>query len=472
MDEKGFLLGVTKRTKRVFSKQLWEQKKVTAALQDGNREWITILACVCADGSSIDPAVIFEGRSGLHDSWVRDLEVGKHQIFCATSESGWSNNQLALAWVEQLFDRLTKVKAKRDFRLLLLDGHGSHITPDFIDYCHRHRILLAIFPPHATHSLQPLDVVLYKPLSTGYSDAISDFLHRSQGLLQVQKSDFIRLFWQAYTQTFTTNNILSSFRSTGIHPPDPEVVLKRFKISTPRPGIDPELGQHGDGDTWRELSHLFDAAVSDKSTVAARRLNLALHSLQIRNELLRRENDELRDEISTKKRPKKHKKVLDLQQHQEYESTAMVWSPRSIREARARERVRQQQEESDKRKKQRDKEFKAANAILRKKLVEEAKKSREIQKVEREKERQAKAAQLAAARAQKAQERAAATTKKLQDRESKAKRKALVSQNQNPTKRRRVVGDKSGGVNTESTAKPPTKTTMRGRNIKLPKKFE
>ena len=51
MDEKGFLLGKTSRTKRFFSKQLWEQKKVTAALQDGSREWITILATICADGS-------------------------------------------------------------------------------------------------------------------------------------------------------------------------------------------------------------------------------------------------------------------------------------------------------------------------------------------------------------------------------------------------------------------------------------
>ncbi|KAF1839325.1 hypothetical protein BDW02DRAFT_575424 [Decorospora gaudefroyi] len=34
MDEKGFLIGITSRSKRVFSKQLWEQKKVTEALQD------------------------------------------------------------------------------------------------------------------------------------------------------------------------------------------------------------------------------------------------------------------------------------------------------------------------------------------------------------------------------------------------------------------------------------------------------
>jgi hypothetical protein len=73
MDEKGFLLGHTSRTKRVFSKQLWEQKKVTAALQDGSRKWTTILACVCADGSDIDPAVIFEEKGAT--STRRDTAI-------------------------------------------------------------------------------------------------------------------------------------------------------------------------------------------------------------------------------------------------------------------------------------------------------------------------------------------------------------------------------------------------------------
>jgi hypothetical protein len=76
MDEKGFLIGKTSRSKRVFSKQLWQQKKVTAALQDGNREWITILGCVCADGSWLDPGVIFEAKGTLRDEWLRAITRG------------------------------------------------------------------------------------------------------------------------------------------------------------------------------------------------------------------------------------------------------------------------------------------------------------------------------------------------------------------------------------------------------------
>ena len=38
MDEKGFLTGITGRSKRVFNRAMWERKEVTASLQDGSRE--------------------------------------------------------------------------------------------------------------------------------------------------------------------------------------------------------------------------------------------------------------------------------------------------------------------------------------------------------------------------------------------------------------------------------------------------
>lgn len=68
MDEKGFIIGITARSKRVFTRAIWEQKERTAAIQDGNREWVTILACICGDGSSLPPALIYEGKAGIQSS--------------------------------------------------------------------------------------------------------------------------------------------------------------------------------------------------------------------------------------------------------------------------------------------------------------------------------------------------------------------------------------------------------------------
>jgi hypothetical protein len=158
MDEQGFHVGVAKRGKGVFSKASLGPK---AAVQDGNREWLTLLACVCASGESLPPVLVYQGTSGIQSGWVDAIEVGKHKIFFSNSESGWSNNDIDLAWLEQVFERFTKQKARRSYRLFILDGHGSHLTTEFIYFCDSNRILLAIFPPHSTHSLQPLDVVLF-----------------------------------------------------------------------------------------------------------------------------------------------------------------------------------------------------------------------------------------------------------------------------------------------------------------------
>ncbi|KAI1676492.1 DDE-1 domain containing protein [Pyrenophora tritici-repentis] len=163
MDEKGFFVGVTAGLKRVFTKLVWALKEHTAAFQDGNRDWITVLACVCASGESPPPALIYRGTSGIQSGWVDAVEIRKHTVFFSNSAPGWTNNDIGLAWLEQVFERCTKQKARQQYRLLILDGHGSHLTPDFIDFC---EILLMVFPPHSTDSLQPLDVVLFAPLAS------------------------------------------------------------------------------------------------------------------------------------------------------------------------------------------------------------------------------------------------------------------------------------------------------------------
>ncbi|KAK7178658.1 hypothetical protein PSPO01_15290 [Paraphaeosphaeria sporulosa] len=71
---------------------------------------------------------------------------------------------------------------------------------EFIDYGDANKILLAIFPPHSTHTLQVLDVVVFKSLST-------------QGLISVAKRDFFDLFWNAREASFTLNLIFWAFET-------------------------------------------------------------------------------------------------------------------------------------------------------------------------------------------------------------------------------------------------------------------
>jgi hypothetical protein len=85
-------------------------------------------------------------KRGHTIKWVEDIKAGEHKVFVSSSPTGWSNDDVGLAWLEQVFDRYTKQRSGR-WRLLILDGHGSHVTMEFIDYCDRHRIFLIILPP-------------------------------------------------------------------------------------------------------------------------------------------------------------------------------------------------------------------------------------------------------------------------------------------------------------------------------------
>ena len=467
MDEKGCLIGVVGRSKRVFSRRMWEKKEVTASLQDGSREWITLLACVCADGSALPPSLIYQATNkAIQSSWVEDIKAGKHGVHVSSSPSGWTNNDIGLAWLEQVFDRYTKAKARRSYRLLILDGHGSHITMDFIEYCDRNKILLAILPPHSTHTLQPLDVVLFKPFSSAYSAELTTYLQKSQGLVPIKKGDFFPLFWKAWISSFKEETILKSFKATGISPCNPEVILKRFTETTPdKQGSRESSTSVLSGSDWRKLDRLVRSVVEDQSSKNAQKLSHSLHHISVQNELLRCEINGLKEALLAKEKHKKKSKPLDLQQRQEYHGGAVFWSPRKVREARVRQCVKEQEDKEQKLQKAKTAESRKAAKQYKEKIAEEKRMAREAAKVAREKERAEKAAE-------RAREKEARSVAIALQSTQKGKRKALQPSTQSSKRRKRVVDDVAAKEASGAILAAPPKTTRRGRNVKLPSRFQ
>ena len=98
------------------------------------RSWSTFIECVCADGSMIEPAVIFKGKD-LQQQWFDDEchKIAGNWHFC-TSQKGWTDDRLAVSWLLDIF--VPEVEKKRkdpsDTALLILDGHGSHRTVSIV----------------------------------------------------------------------------------------------------------------------------------------------------------------------------------------------------------------------------------------------------------------------------------------------------------------------------------------------------
>jgi hypothetical protein len=233
-----------------------------------------VLASVCADGSTLPPTLIYQAKNGaIRDTWVESITSGEHAVHVVSSPSGWTNNDIGLSWIQQVFDRYTKEKCRRSYRLLILDGHGSHVTMDFIEYCHQNRILLAIFPPHSTHTLQPLDVVMFKPLSSAYSSELAHHQQQALGHLPIKKGDFFPLFWSAWIKSFKKETILKSFEATGIWPMNAEVILKRFNSTPTLSTMGQSVPSRLSPTDWIHIERLLRSAVHDGTSDQSKQLS-------------------------------------------------------------------------------------------------------------------------------------------------------------------------------------------------------
>jgi hypothetical protein len=123
------------------------------------------------------------------------------------------------------FDKQTWDKAQGQTRVLILDGHSSHYTPELLEYARDHNIMILGYPPHCTHALQGLDVVCFARMKETWKQVIIDFeaLHRAK----VTKADFTGLFGKAYQTAFTKETIEAAFRVTGVFPFDRSVITKK-----------------------------------------------------------------------------------------------------------------------------------------------------------------------------------------------------------------------------------------------------
>lgn len=374
---------------------------------------------------------------------------------------------MGLGWLQQVFDVNTKETARRKWRLLIVDGHGSHISRAFLTYCYLHKILVAIFPPHSTHTLQPLDVVLFKPLSSSYSKKLTQRFHSSKGLVPIKKGDFFPLFWDAWLMSFTENNISKAFEAVGIHPLNRNKILHRFKPKEPEASGSPATPpQQLEGANCRQIMRQFDSVVKDKRLPEAKALRQTIHHLAIQNELLHDENQGLIEALQVKKKQNKKSKALDLNKHTLDDWGGAQWhSPRQFGEARTRERIMKEQQHKDELEKAELKKLKAANKLYNDKMVEQKREAAAEAKVERDRK---KAEERKAIDARKEERR---IDKEKKDREKQLqlsqKGKRTASQSTAPKKKQKrgAAAARSGVVDAPRSLTPPPKYNSRGRKI-------
>ena len=132
-------------------------------------------------------------------------------------------------------------------------------------------LLLLVFPPDSTHTLQPLDVVMSAPLAGTYSRALSQFMDKCQRLSSITKWDFFHLFSIAWSVAFHSKNITKSFSATGLYPLDPHAILARFESNelTTGPSTSDSATSVLSASNWRKIERLLQKLVVDADDLRA-----------------------------------------------------------------------------------------------------------------------------------------------------------------------------------------------------------
>jgi hypothetical protein len=223
MDETGYFAGTVKQSLVIVPKA-----DRAAYIQDPhNRDWITAVEAISGDGYSPPPMIILKGSVHLA-TWYSQYSNLPNNYSIGLSNSGYINSDLAMEWLRR-FEEVTRKRTEGKCRLLLLDGHESHVTVDFIDFCHSHNIWPMCLPPHTTHLIQPLDLVIFRSVKHWQARAVEAWTRLFN--TSFSKIDFLDTYPGVREAAFSSKNISSAWNAAGLIPFNPAVVLEKVALN-------------------------------------------------------------------------------------------------------------------------------------------------------------------------------------------------------------------------------------------------
>lgn len=227
-DETGFAMGLIATAKVITRAEYYGKRSL---LQPGNRAWVTTIESTNASGWALPPMIIFKGKF-YNQAWFDNLP-GDWRF--EVSRNGWTTDEIGLRWLQQQFLPATNSRTKGKYRLLILDGHGSHLTPQFDQICSDNYIIPLCMPPHSSHLLQPLDIGCFAPLKRAYGRLIENQMRLN--INHIDKLDFLAAYPQARADAFQPSTIKNSFAAAGLVPFDPNRVISKLdiRLRTPTP---------------------------------------------------------------------------------------------------------------------------------------------------------------------------------------------------------------------------------------------
>lgn len=213
MDEKGFVLTPNKEVvlvqrgdKAVYNRSKNDEKECVSALLGGNASGLMTPPMIIHSYKRMPSAVLLNNPA----KW----SVG-------ISDSGWQTQQTFHDYMTNIFYKWLLEEKIQMPVIVFIDGHKSHVSLTLSDFCADHQIELIALYPNSTHLTQPMDVGVFKPLNTSWTNQAKDWRIDHQ-YAKIEKKDVAPILERAINAIKYSDHLKNAFKKSGIFPFDVE----------------------------------------------------------------------------------------------------------------------------------------------------------------------------------------------------------------------------------------------------------
>ena len=200
----------------------------------GTKTMYTVLVCTNAIGQYLPPYTIYKAKN-IYDRWCYG---GVEGAAYGVSDSGWMFDKNFESWFKDVFLPRSKDIASTHHRLLLYDGHNSHLTYNTVKCAMENGVTILCLPPNTSHAFQPLDVGVFRAFKAIYADECEKWFRNSRHKA-IDKPAFPALLKKVW-ERLDPQHVVSGFRKCGLYPYNPHALDDKI-IQTPKDALGPVL---------------------------------------------------------------------------------------------------------------------------------------------------------------------------------------------------------------------------------------
>ncbi|KAM5529011.1 transposase [Fusarium oxysporum f. sp. phaseoli] len=235
---------------------------------------------------------------------------GVNGLVIGSSQESPNAVPVKTATLEKVFLPQTAPADPADARLLIVDGHGSHATEEFMAKRYLNNVYLLFLPAHCSHVLQPLDLGCFSSLKAAYRTLVGEHTALTVST-RVGKQRFLDFYARAREIGFRKENIRSGWRAAGLWPVNINKPLASRWVMVLTKSALPPSETHDIVTPKRggDVVKLFSAKSSSPSSrLLIRKAAAALDKVAIELAMKDREIERLRAQLEAAQ-PKKKRKI-------------------------------------------------------------------------------------------------------------------------------------------------------------------